>query len=265
MSKLVKVEGYVQALFIKTGTNSRGPWAAHSVKLANADGSENPVYFSFGFTRPPFQADAVIQDKKKVAEGEGSYVRFEATMKDEKNAEYVDGSGQIVKNAPARTKKTYEKKGGAGRGGYQKREPTKSAVFGMIGGYDTEDDIRRITFTAARRDATDIIRLLVEVKGLPLTGATTKAGEAKRYEEVLAAVNKLTTQFFYDAAQPQRVLSNNEDAGAVAAAPKATGELPDDVNGDREEFAETTEASDAPAGEWEDAEPSAEGGEWSEG
>jgi hypothetical protein len=268
----MKVEGYVQALFIKTGTNSRGPWAAHSIKLANADGTENPTFFGFGFKRPPFQADVVIQDKQKVAEGEGSYVRFEATVKDEKNAEYVDGSGQIVKNAPARTKATYQKKGtgqgGGGRGGYQKREPTKSALFGSIGGYDTEDDIARITFTAARRDATDIARLLVEVKGLPLTGASTKAGEAKRYDEVLAVINKLTTQFFYDAANPKRVLGNNEDAGAVAASPKANGELPDDVNGDREEFAETTEASDAPAGEWEDAEPSVEGhepGEWSEG
>ena len=108
MSNVIKAEGFVQALFIKTGTNQRGPWAVHSVKLANADGSENPTFFNFGFKRPPFQADVVIQDRQKVAEGEGSYVRFEANQKDEKNAEYVEGSGQIVKNAPARTKKAYK-------------------------------------------------------------------------------------------------------------------------------------------------------------
>ena len=58
MSNEVTVEGFVVRIFEKSGTNARGPWTAYSVKVASAEGVEDPLWYQFGFDKPPFQSDS---------------------------------------------------------------------------------------------------------------------------------------------------------------------------------------------------------------
>jgi hypothetical protein len=79
---------------------------------------------------------------------------------------------------------------------------------------------------------------LIAVHALPLSKADTKAGEAKRFEEVQEIARKLTVQFYNDATS-DRLLKFVADTPPPAVkaetpvpTPKSTGD--DDITGDEE-------------------------------
>lgn len=207
MGDRIKVEGFVEKLFVKSGQSARGPWTAYSIKLQRASGEVDPRFYQFGFDKPGFN--------------EGDFVQFEAEIKDDKAASFIKGTGSKPKNAPAKPAKPAAAQGGSGGGysgpkggggGYKPRAPLESKLFGQIGGNNTEDDIRRMSYTAARSAAVELVLGLLEHEALPMTAAKTKAGEAKRYDEIVAAVDKLTVKFFFDAAGG-RLLTSVADEG----------------------------------------------------
>jgi hypothetical protein len=212
----MQVEGYVSYLHEKPGRGKNGkPYKLYSVKLIDQEtGEEGDTWYGFGFDKPPFKDD-------KTTEGNGDYVRFEVT-EDQYGLKYVEGSGSIVrKNTPARPKKADAKAAVAPAGG---KKAVTSELFGDIGGYNTEDDIRRMSFSNARGDAIKTVEMLLANDALVTSSAKTKGGQAKRFEELLAAVDKLTVKFFFDSASG-RLLNTVAD---TVAAPQAQGELPDD-------------------------------------
>ncbi len=222
MGERVTVEGFVTYIHANKGESSKGPWTSYSVKLVDAAGVEDPLWYRFGFEAPGFRDDRTTENK-------GDYIRFEADLNtDGKSAAFVEGTGDvIVKNLPART--IPEKKGsGSGpkrsNAGGARPKTKHSDLFGEIGGYNTEDDIRRITLASVREAAQRQVTLLLSADALPLTRTTGKANVAVRYAESDAAVNKLTVQYFIDQATGRVLEDATEEEKAGYVAP-----LPDDV------------------------------------
>lgn len=213
----MSVVAFVEKLNVKTGESARGPWKAYSLKLSDKDGNELPGWYQCGFEAPPCK--------------DGDYVKLDATPKGS-NFEVQSGSIKVSKNPPAKPASKSAPKGG-GRGG-----PTvkTSELFGDIGGYNTEDDIRRMSYSAAREAAVDVVGLLLENKALPLVKADTKAGAASRFEIITEAVDKLTIEFFFDAASGRK-LETVADAGVPDV--EGDGELPDE-----DEFQDAPEDDD---------------------
>lgn len=215
MGDRIKVEGFVEKIFEKGGNNGRGPWLARSLKLQRASGEVDPRFYQFGFAEPLPSGGF-----KALAFKEGDYVAFEAEVKDDKVAQFVPGSGSKPKNPPARPaapaqngggKSGYQGKGGGG--GYKPRPPVESKLFGQIGQNSTEDDVRRISYSNARSAALEAVDILLRNDALPMSAAKTKAGQASRFEEVTAAIDKLTVEYFYDNATGRK-LTTVADAGS---------------------------------------------------
>jgi hypothetical protein len=211
MADRITVEGFVEKLFVKEGTSARGPWKAYSIKVQRASGEVDPRFYQFGFDAPKFV--------------EGDYIRFEADIKDDKAAQFVKNSGSKPKNPPTKpaapAKPPYT--GPKGGGGYQPRKPLESKVFGQIGGNNTEDDIRRMAYSNARSAALAAVATLLSNDGLVTSAAKTKGGQAQRYEEIVAAIDKLTVKYFFDGASG-RLLTSVADEGSKES---RVAELPD--------------------------------------
>ena len=222
-------------MFEKSGTNARGQWTAYSIKVADAAGNEDPRFYQFGFVKPPFKTDVET-------DGNGDYVSFQAEVKDEKVAQFVKGTGELVKNPPARSKT--EPRSTAGMGSTKAKSKT-SELFGTIGGYNTEDDIKRMSLSAARTAAIAAAGLLLQHDGLPMSGGKAKAHVEKRFSEITAVIDKLTVAYFFDTASGRLLDMVGDTRGMQKAEPAP---LPDDANGAEDapiEAADVTEA-DAP-------------------
>lgn len=212
----VKVAGFVEKVFPKAGQNGRGHWLAYSIKLQKADGNVDPMYYQFGFV-DGYQGGTPLENFVPIKAGD--YVEFEAEPKDDKAMTAVKGTARKPKNAPAKPAAPAQSSGGGykgkGGGGYKPREPVKSAIFGNIGQNSTEDDIKRISLASARTAAIELVSVLLANDGLVTSAAATKAGQASRYEEIVAAVDKLTVKYFFDSATG-RLLESVADEGTKA-------------------------------------------------
>lgn len=85
-----------------------------------------------------------------------------------------------------------------------------------------------IVYQSSRKDALELVQLLMAEDALPISAAKTAAGKAARYAELLALVDKLTVQLFYDVIT-LRQLDRVQDAGAEVA---STDKLPEDDQDD---------------------------------
>ena len=93
-------------------------------------------------------------------------------------------------------------------------------------GYKTNpEDARRITYAASNDRALKTLDFLVRNDALPHSKAKGKGGEAQRYQEFMAALDKLTVKFFNDA-MSLRVLEVVADEGVIDTSPSST--LPED-------------------------------------
>ena len=211
-----KYRGFVAKLGTKTGEGKRGPWTLYSVKIEKEDGSEYPDWVSLGFDEPSCK--------------EGDFIVLEAND-DNGRQKLVPGTLKRVKNGPARKQKA--------------AAPAKKAWGGGGGGFKADPDKdRRITFMNCRTAAVEFIALLEKLDALPISAAATKAGKAKREEEIVAILDKYTVRFFGDTVSvPLRVLETVPDIGIVEAK-KADGKLPDDDEGDDDTDDEDVDAED---------------------
>ncbi len=203
------IEGFVEKLNIKRGDGQYGPWAAYSAKIQAADGTTLAPWFQFGFNKPPIE--------------EGDWVKFEdeaAVLKDgtvsTSARSVVKGSASKPKNAPARPAATSSPIQALSQSTPYRSKSKTSELFGEIGGYYTESDIGRITWAGARKDAVQIVTLLLQEDALKLTKGTTPSHRSKRYEELLGFVDKVNVKLFFDNAN-LRLLDTVDDEGAVEA------------------------------------------------
>jgi hypothetical protein len=60
------------------------------------------------------------------------------------------------------------------------------------------EDAQRMTYAAARTAALEMVSVLLQNNALPVSAASNKAGSAKRFDEIAAAVDKLTVKFYHD-------------------------------------------------------------------
>ena len=186
----MSLTAFVAKLSTKSGQSGRGPWTAYSMKLQNKDGTELPGWYQCGFSAPPCK--------------EGDYIKLEATAKGS-NWTVTEGSIRVSKNPPAAPPPA---KGGNASGSYSGGKGAtvkKSDLFGEIGGYNTEDDIRRMSYSAARSDAIKVAGLLAEKGFIPFVKADAKAGKAKNFDLLVATIDKLTVEFFFDAATGRKL------------------------------------------------------------
>jgi hypothetical protein len=167
-------EGFLKKLNTKTGSGRKGPWTLYSGKIAKADGSEYDEWVSFGFTKP----NAV----------EGGYYIIE-TEKDDKGYQKVKSVTEA--KAPAAAQAAQSSGGGSAPNARQDS----------------------IIYQSSRKDALLFVELAIKLDALPFIQTTGKAGQAKRFDELQALVDKLTVQFFHDV-DTLRLLDSVEDAGA---------------------------------------------------
>lgn len=176
----MKFIGLITRLNVKTGTGRRGPWSAYSAKLEKEDGTEYEEWISFGFEKP--------------AAEEGKWYEIEAE-KDDKG--YFRAKSIKAVDAPRRSAV------GAANSG------SNSAGSGKSGSATQQS----IHYQSARKDALEFVKVAQEADALPLLRTVSKAGEAKRYQELLDVIDKLTVQFYFDA-ETHRLLDSVVDAGA---------------------------------------------------
>lgn len=187
------ITGYVKKINTKTGSGKRGPWTLYSSILELDDGTDSG-WISFGFEKPPFS--------------EGSYISIE-TQKTDRGVDYVPGSGKVL---PPPSKPPVKN---AATAANPSATTADTAVPRAIGGYVDRQD--SIVYQSSRKDAIALIGLLLEHDALPMSASTAKAGQAKRFEEITAYVNKITVQYVADV-QSGRLFQSVVDAGAETAA-----------------------------------------------
>jgi hypothetical protein len=213
MSK--NIIGFVAKLNVKKGTSRKGkPYTLYSMRLTDKSGEEIDAWFQCAFDKPECQ--------------EGDYIQVPVTARDDGNYDVVVNGIKVSKNPPANPS---AKKRSAGGGTKASGTPT-SDLFGEIGGYNTEDDIRRMSYTAARSHALEAVGLLLEHGGLKLVKADTKAGTASRFDLITEAIDKLTIEYYFDAAGGRKLETVSD---SFEATPEGDGPLPD-AEGDAEEL-----------------------------
>ena len=164
------ITGYVKKATVKTGTSRRGPWTLHGAFIDNGTG--NDVYISVGFEQPTFK--------------EGDYGSF--AYKD-------DGK---FKNLETFTKLPAPE-----------RESINTSP-NTAHPQSPADRNASIVYQSSRKDAIAVLGLLIDKDALPLSKAAGGAGIAKRYEEIMALVDKLTVRYYNDVGT-LRVLETVED------------------------------------------------------
>jgi len=196
----VQLEGIVKKISTKTGTGRKGPWILYSFALGLDNGTEQWVTFGFG-KAPPF--------------AEGDRIGIEANEDDKGYLVYVQGTGRIIPAAEVP----------AGNGGSVATQSTVATSAGastnqasqQASSYDPRQ--AQIVHQHSQEMAIAAVGLLLAHEGLPITGAKTKAGEAKRFDEILAFVDKLTIKFQNDVITG-RLNSTVADMGVVVVTAK---------------------------------------------
>lgn len=207
---MAKYAGFIAQHKVREGEGRRGPWKADSVLLEPAEGTNNSVWINFGF-RENVNNDFPLK--------QGDYVELEA---EKDNGGYLvaqRGTVKRPKNPPARAEKPKQQNSSRGNfnrggGGGQRFDGTG------IQNRTNPEDAKRMSYANARSTAVEVVGLLIANKALPLSAASGKASEAQRYEQVLAAIDKLTVKYHNDGLT-LRLLEVVSDEGTVDTKPDA--------------------------------------------
>lgn len=195
--------GEIAVLNGKKIDGRNGPITAYSAKIVQPNGEEYDEWVGFGFKRPECErGDSVVITAKK-EKGFWKAVDVEVTAK--ADSESGDsGTAETPKSAASDP---------------QASSPSKSSS-------NSKD--QRIHYQNSRTAAIQLADLLLRNKAAPLTATAGKAGEAARYEEVTALVNKLTVVLFHDL-ETFRLVKDIEDVyeAPAAAEPGFDGEEED--------------------------------------
>ena len=205
-----KAEGFITKVFTKEGGSGKRAWALDNVLLSDADGEELG-WFGLGF-----RDDVDVAPKCK----EGDYIVFE-WEEDGKYRNVVKGTAKIraADKAPARKQSTVSP-GSAGSAS------------------SSQGTQQNIHYQNSRTAAIELVSVLLDSDALSITAAKTKAGQAKRFDEIVAAVDKLTVKYFNDL-ETFRLFETVSDFGVVDTS--ADGDLPDD-----EPAGDTADGEDEP-------------------
>lgn len=189
-----KFAGFVARISKKDSKpGAKRAWTLYSFKAEKEDGNEYEQWFGFGFEEPPFK--------------EGDYITFEAEQKDG-YWNYVKGSGNKPKNPPARNQAKPARASVP-----DKAAEDKPAASGA-------DRQTQIVMQHSQEMALALVGLLLTHDALPVSSAKTKSGEAKRYEEIVAFVNKETVRLYNDVVTA-RLLETVVDSGVIDVKPDA--------------------------------------------
>lgn len=176
----MKFTGYVKIISDKSGKSAKGKaWTSYSGIILQENGAETG-WLSFGFDKPPFKQG----DYAEVEASEGKY-GLEVTAAKKLDAPAKPAAQPVSSGATA---------------------------YAPKGNYVDRND--SIVYQSSRKDALQLVGLLLEHDGLPMTGAATKAAVAKRFDEITAFVDKITVEFYHDV-QSLRLLSSVVDAGST--------------------------------------------------
>jgi hypothetical protein len=188
------ITGFVKKINRKEMNGKSGPFTAYSLRVELENGAEFSDWISLGFKPPAFKEG----DYGSFALGKNA--RGYATLEEYK----------ALKNPP--------------------KQQQAAASAGYKSGSGPAGDTRQsaIHYQSSRSAAIAAVEILHKLDAIPLSGAKTKAGEAKRYEEVIALIDKLTVRYFNDC-ETHRLLESVVDDGASK---KDAGKLPDDEDVD---------------------------------
>lgn len=189
-------KGTIQNTSSRSGTKRDGKtrWTAYNAEIVGDDGVVTKL--SFGFTKPSVS--------------EGDYVTLDAFDKDG----FLTVDESTIKRL----------------------DPPKAAAKSEAASYSEEPkaqfnrqtnpvDAQRMTYNASRDAAISAVALLLANDALVHSKAKNKGGEAQRYQEITAAIDKMTVRFYHDA-MSQRLLDVVADEGIIDVSPSS--ELPDD-------------------------------------
>lgn len=199
---MTEFRGFVAKIGEKSGRGKNGkPYTVYSAKLEKEDGTEYDEWLSLGFERPNFK--------------EGDYIKCEAAKNDRGYMAVDIDSVKVAKNPPARAPKKGGKGSASGSG--------SNSGGGDFNRQTNPEDAKRMSYANARTASIELVDLLIRNDALPMGAGKGKAAEAKRYEEIVAAVDKLTVKFYNDGVS-LRLLETVADTKVDTA---ADGELPD--------------------------------------
>lgn len=208
-----KYEGFVSIINeLKSKPGANRAWTAYSFKIEDVQGKESDTWFNFGFDKPPFVV--------------GDYIKFEGQENDRGYLEYIKGSGERVKNPPARAggRPAASPSSGADKQPTNRDDRTTQRNTANSSESVGADRQTQIVMQHSQEMAVQLTELLLKHDALPISSAQTKAGEAKRFAEITAAVDKLTVRLYQDVVTA-RLLETVTDTGIVSTAPD--GPLPD--------------------------------------
>lgn len=179
-------KGEVAFVDERSGTTKRGrAWTAYSLKLKLENG-ELSEKLDAGFEKPAVK--------------KGDYIEV-VTEKNDRGYEAISSikAAEAPKAKPVHT-----------------AIPNQAQQTAEVGA----DRQTQIVLQHSQEMAIAEVALLLEHEALPITGASTKAATAKRYEEIHQAIKKLTVELYNDVVTG-RVLENVADAGVVDTSPDA--------------------------------------------
>lgn len=177
---MAQFTGEIKKINSRSGKGKKPPyrsWTAYSLIVAQENGEESG-WLNAGFEAPPFN--------------EGDYV----TVTTETGAKGYEDIKEIVKaERPAQSK-------------------ANTGASGEVSEEGIADKQTQIVLQHSQEMAIAEVALLIANNALPLSAATNKGGTAKRFEEIHAAINKLTVERFFDVVTG-RLLETVADAGEV--------------------------------------------------
>jgi hypothetical protein len=199
--------GYIRNTKSNNGVSKAGrPWSSYNAEIHTEKGVQK---ISFGFDKPTVS--------------EGDYVELEANL----NKGFMEVDKSTVKRidppkaaaVPAGTKAV------ASDAEFKNR--VTSDIVPDYNRQTNPEDARRMTYAAARSASIELAAVLLANDALPTSKAQNKGGSAKRFNEIVAAVDKLTVKYFHDGLT-LRLLETVADT-QIETAPSSDlpGETPD--------------------------------------
>ena len=210
-----KFTGFVEVI------NSFSPqgksWTAYSMKVQTKEGEVLDKWFQLGFDKPAFDKGAYVSFSHSEGRNGGRKVEMD-TLK--------VAPADKTPPKPASPEFGGKRRGSGGsRPAPARAEPKVSERFGQIGGYNTEDDVSRMCYANSRDHAIKAVDVLLSHDALVIPKATTKAGQADRYDIILGVIDKLTERFYFASAASLRNVAAPQDEDE--ATDEVVDELPD--------------------------------------
>ena len=212
--------GEIAVLSKRKVDGRNGPITAYSAKIVKPDGEEYDEWVGFGFKKPECEKGDSVKIAAKKENGFWKAVDVEVTAKGESQ----DEAGEAEQ----------EEQGSGDSGSKGKDASSVRAVSSSSKEPPSGLKDKRIGYQNSRTAALELASLLLQHKAVPLAATAGKAGDAKRFEEVTALVDKLTVKFVYDL-ETFRLMTDVEDAyEAPGKAESPTGDADGEGESDDE-------------------------------